>query len=135
MKLIASDLIKIFNGNMRWQATELNIQDASIISSGIHLIRVSNEKFLADLGDIIRENLKKATTNDLVLLTKGAFYMRKFKHTSDLYSLVHAACISKSNLREFTDQELDLLSKIYTQQAVFSDSPFVALGAIGKQGN
>jgi hypothetical protein len=62
-------------------------------------VRVENEKFIGDLGDVARHTLKDASEIDLVLLTKGAFYMRKFKHTKDIYSLVHAECMRRSNLR------------------------------------
>lgn len=78
VKVVATDLIKIFNGNGRWNATEMNIHEASIISSGLALLSIKSEKFVADLGDIIKKNLKEATAQDLILLTKASFYMRNF---------------------------------------------------------
>ena len=56
----------------------MNIGEASLISSGLALIRVENEKFIADLSDIIKNSVKEASNMDLILLTKGSFYMRKF---------------------------------------------------------
>ena len=78
IKLIASDLVKIFNKNDRWQATQMNIQEAAVVSSGLALVKVENKKFIGDLGDIIKHNIQDATGMDLILLTKGAFYMRNF---------------------------------------------------------
>ena len=40
VKLIASDLIKIFNGNGRWHAQEINIHEVAIISSAASLLSV-----------------------------------------------------------------------------------------------
>jgi hypothetical protein len=97
LKIIALDLIKIFNGNERWQAIEMNIGEAALISSGLAVIRVENEKFIADLTDVIKHTIKDASSMDLILLTKGAFYMRKHKHSSDLYSMVHANCMQRLN--------------------------------------
>lgn len=93
--------MKIFNGNVRWQATEMNISEAALISSGLSIIRVENEKFIADLSDVIKHTIKHATNMDLILLTKGSFYMRKFPHSQELYSIVHAACLSRYNLAAF----------------------------------
>lgn len=31
--------------------------------------------------------------------------MREFKHTKDLYSIVHAECVSRFNLRKLEDGE------------------------------
>ena len=69
--------IKIFNGNERWQATEMNIGEVSLISSGLSVLKIENEKFIGDLADITRQTLKDASNMDLILLTKGTFYMRK----------------------------------------------------------
>jgi len=99
VKLVTGDLIKIFNGNRRWKAIEFEASDCAIIASVLSACQVGNEKFVADLGDIIKHTLKGATELDLVLLTKGAFYMRDFRHTKDLYAQVHAECTSRSNLR------------------------------------
>lgn len=38
LKVIASDLIKIFNGNQRWQNIEMNVGEAALISSGLALV-------------------------------------------------------------------------------------------------
>jgi len=78
LKLIASDLIKIFNGNERWKATEMNVGEVALISAGLSTIRVENEKFVADLADVIKATLLDASGVDLILLTKGTHYMRKF---------------------------------------------------------
>jgi len=58
VKLITGDLIKIFNGNRRWKATELESSDVSIIASSIESCSIANEKFIGDLGDIIRHTIK-----------------------------------------------------------------------------
>lgn len=77
----------------------MNIGEASLISSGLAVIKVENEKFIADLADVIRETIKDASNMDLILLTKGSFYMRKFTHTTDLYAKVHAICMQRFNLK------------------------------------
>ena len=96
-----------------------------MICSGLAIIRVEAETFFADLADIIRHNIDDASGLDLILLAKGAFYLRKFGHTKDLYAQVHAKSMSKFNLRELSEQEVDIMSQLYTQHGVMSDSPFV----------
>lgn len=86
IKLLAQDLIKIFNGNARWKATEMNAGEVAIISSGLAMSKVENEKFIADLADVMRNTIKDAGNMDLILLAKGAFYMRSFPHSKDVYS-------------------------------------------------
>ena len=98
--MLAADLVKLFNGNPRWKPTEMNITEAAVISSGLALVRVQNEKFIADIGDVIKHNISEAGPLDLIFLTKGAFYMRDFKHTADVYSVVHARALSLYNLRQ-----------------------------------
>ena len=85
IRLVATDLVKLFNNNPRWKPTEMNITEAGVISSGLALVRVQNQKFIADVGDIIKHNIAEANPMDLIFLTKGAFYMRDFKHTKDVY--------------------------------------------------
>jgi len=101
--VLARDLIKLFNGNKRWKNTELNISEAANISVAIASLKLEGqgpiERFTADIGDIIRANIKNATTHDLVNLAKTTFFMRKFAHTKDLYSHVHAECLTRYNLR------------------------------------
>ena len=101
IRLVAADLVKIFNGNVRWQATEMQIEEAAIVASGLAIIRVENEKFLADLADVIKHTLSQASPMDLVLLAKGSFYMRKFKHTGDLYATIHAHAMT--NYKKFNE--------------------------------
>ena len=125
IRLIAGDLIKIFNGNERWTATEMNITEAAMIASGLAIVRVENERFIADLADIIRQTLRDSTGMDLIMLTKGAFYMRKFEHSNDIYAKVHAQCMSMFNLQKLSQQEISILSSLFTQQNVMHDSPFV----------
>lgn len=55
----------------------MNIGEVSLISSGLSVLKIENEKFIGDLADIIRQTLKDASNMDLILLTKGTFYMRK----------------------------------------------------------
>lgn len=61
-KIIVQDLIKIFNQNPRWKATDLNLQEASNISVSIAILKVANEQFIGDIGDIIRMYL---TSDDI----------------------------------------------------------------------
>jgi len=56
----------------------MNAGEVALISSGLAMSRVENEKFVADLGDVIRNVLKDAGNMDLILLAKGTFYMRNF---------------------------------------------------------
>ena len=66
------------------------------------------------MSDIVEHNLKEAVAIDLILLAKGSFYMRKFKHTEKLYAKVHAQCISKLNLNELDKQEVHILTTMFT---------------------
>jgi hypothetical protein len=104
----------------------MNIHEVAKIASGLAMIRVENEKFIADLGDVIKMTLKNATPTDLILLVKGGYYMRKFKHTADIYAMVHASCMSKHNLREFSEAEEAILCKLYSSHGIMHDSPFVS---------
>lgn len=63
----------------------MNITEAAVISSGLALVRIQNQKFIADVGDIIKHNITEAGPLDCIFLAKGAFYMRDFKHTKDVY--------------------------------------------------
>jgi hypothetical protein len=85
-KLIEGDLVKLFNQNPRWNATELNLSEASNVSVAIAVLKVTKDKFIGDIGDIIRMNIKETTPNDLPNLAKSSFYMRDFKFSKDLYS-------------------------------------------------
>lgn len=60
IRLIANDLVKVFYGNKRWKATEMNIDEAAIVCSGLALVKIENEKFIADLGDLIRFKINDA---------------------------------------------------------------------------
>lgn len=53
-KVISQDLIKIFNQNERWNATEIDLQEAANISVAIAVLKIGNERFIGDVGDIIR---------------------------------------------------------------------------------
>lgn len=97
--MIAKDLIKVFNGNKRWSATEINVSEAANISVAVASLKMENEKFIADVADIIKANIKEASNLDLVNLTKSSFYMRKFETTRDLYSHIHAECVIRYNLK------------------------------------
>jgi hypothetical protein len=61
---LARDLIKVFNGNKRWRPTELNISEAANISVAIATLKLEGagpiERFIADIGDVIRANIKDA---------------------------------------------------------------------------
>lgn len=56
----------------------MNCGEAALICSGLSVVRVENEKFVNDLADVIKATLEHASNMDLILLTKGSFYMRKF---------------------------------------------------------
>ena len=53
-KLLINDLIKLFNDNPRWHMTDIEIFEAINISVGIAVMKLKNEKFIGDVGDIIR---------------------------------------------------------------------------------
>lgn len=128
VRVIARDLIKIFNGNKRWRATDLNIGEAATITIAIASLKLEGsgpiERFIADIGDIIRANLKQASNTDIVNLAKSTFYLRKFEHTRDLYSHVHGECVTRNNLRQFDQEDKELLGKIFTSHGIMTESPF-----------
>ena len=99
IKVLARDLIKIFNGNKRWKPTELNAGEAANISIAIASLRLKGagpiERFIADIGDVIRVTVKDASNTDLINLAKSTHYMRNFEHSRDLYSVVHAECLTR----------------------------------------
>ena len=78
----------------------MNITEAAVISSGLALVRVENLKFVSDIGDIIKHNIAEAGPMDLIFLVKGSHYLRNFKHTTDVYAVVHARAVSLYNLRQ-----------------------------------
>jgi hypothetical protein len=88
----------------------MNAGEVAIISSGLAMARVENEKFIADLSDVMRNTIKDASNMDLILLSKGAFYMRPFPHSQDVYSLVHATSMSRFNLGKLSKQEVKIMS-------------------------
>ena len=100
IKLVAKDLVKLFNSNPRWRPQEMNITEAAVISNGLALVRVENLKFVSDIGDIIKHNISQADPMDLIFLTKGAFYLRNFKHTRDVYAVVHAQAMTMLKLKK-----------------------------------
>jgi hypothetical protein len=103
----------------------MNIDEASIVCSGLALVRIENEKFIADLGDIIRYKINDAQGTDFILLAKGSHYMRNYKHTKDIYALVHARAMAMYSQRKLDSDVIEALEAIYTQQAVMTESPFV----------
>ena len=61
----------------------------------IALLKIQNEKFIGDVGDIIRMNIRNEDClDDLVNLVKSTFYMREFKYSKDLYMHVHAKAMT-----------------------------------------
>ena len=80
---------------------------------------------MSDISDIIRHNLLDARGIDLVLLAKSSFYLRDFKHSKDIYGEVHARAMSLFRLKELDPDTIRLLTKIYEEQQIFTDSPFV----------
>ena len=128
VRVLARDLIKLFNGNKRWKNTELDIGEAANIAVAIASLKLEGqgpiERFIADIGDIIRANVKNASSNDLINLAKSTFYLRKFAHTKDLYTHVHAECLTRFNLKQLDADEKEVLTKVFAQHGVFGDSPF-----------
>ena len=60
IRVIANDLIKIFNNNKRWKNREINISEATNMAIAIASLKLEKEKFIADVGDIIKANIKEA---------------------------------------------------------------------------
>jgi len=118
-------LIKLFNSNRRWKNIDLNISEAANISIAIATLKLKSENFIADIGDIVKANIKDANNYELINLAKSSHYFREFKHTKDLYSIVHAECVSRFNLRKLDSDVKNALESIYSNHGVFSDSPFI----------
>ena len=104
----------------------MNITEAAVISSGLALIRVENLKFVSDIGDVIKHNIMEAGPTDLIFLVKGAFYLKNFKHTTDVYHKVHARALSLYNLRQLDPAHIQALSALFNSHEVIKDSPFVS---------
>lgn len=51
--------------------------------------------------------------------------MRNFKHTKDIYSLVHARAMTLLSERKLDSDVIQALEAIYSQQQIMTDSPFV----------
>jgi len=130
IRVLSKDLIKVFNGNKRWKATELNAGEAGNISIAIASLKLAgagpNERFIADIGDIIRKNIKDASNIDLINLAKSTHYFRNFEHTRDLYSVVHAECLTRFNMRQLDSEDKEMLAKIYSSHGIMNDSPFTS---------
>eukprot|EP00347_Sterkiella_histriomuscorum_P024337 403331476 len=124
IKLIAKDLIKIFNSNKRWRNTDVNIHEAANVSIAIASLKLQNDNFIADVGDIIRHNIKEASAIDLINLAKSSYYMREFKHTKDIYSTVHAESVSRYNMKKLNEEEVHALSTVFSSHGIMNDSPF-----------
>ena len=77
-----------------WRKEELTIHDASAIASGICMLKISDETFIADIANLIRQKINLAVGKDLILLTRGAFYMKDYEQAKDVYELVHNRCCS-----------------------------------------
>lgn len=114
-KTISNDLIKIFNQNLRWNATEINLSEAANISVAIALLKIQNEKFIGDVGDIIRMNIDEAEGNDLPNLAKSTHYMRAFKYSKDLYMQVHAKALTLYHGGNLPSEVVETLKIIYTE--------------------
>ena len=128
--MLARDLIKVFNGNKRWRATDINASEASNISVAIASLKLKGagpiERFIADVGDIIRVTIKDTTNNDLYNLAKSTHYLRNFEHTRDLYSVVHAECLTRYNLRQLDSEEKEMLARVFSSHGIMTDSPFTS---------
>ena len=89
------------------------------------MVRVENLKFVSDIGDVIKHNILQATPTDLIFLIKGAHYLRNFKHTTDVYSQVHARALSLYNLRQLEPAHIKAFTTLYDSHQIITDSPFV----------
>ena len=92
---------------------EVNISEAAMIVSGLALVKVENQRFITDVGDIIKKRILDAEGLDIVLLAKGTHYLRKFKSTKNVYSEVHARALSLLNLRQLDPEVVQQLGRIY----------------------
>jgi len=126
--VISDDLIKVFNSNPRWQPTEMNLQEAANVSVAVAVLKLNGEKFIGDLGDIIRMKLAEAEASDLPNLVKSSFYMRDYKYSRDVYSQVHARATVMYSQGQIPDQIYQTLAQMYSEQGVFKDSPFTGAG-------
>lgn len=133
--MLAKDLVKVFNGNKRWRATDMNISEAATVAIALASLKMQTaggpggpvDRFSADIGDIIRANLKEASGTDLINLAKSTHYMRQVSEPNkDLYSHVHAECISRRNLRTLDPEDAETLAKVFSAHGVFTDSPFTS---------
>ncbi|CDW83553.1 UNKNOWN [Stylonychia lemnae] len=125
IRVIAKDLIKIFNSNRRWQNTDLNITEAANISIAIASLKLQSDNFIADIADIIKANIKEANNYELINLAKSSHYFREFKHTKELYGIVHAECVTRYNLRKLDDDVKSSLESVFSSHGIMNDSPFV----------
>ena len=124
IRVILKDLIKIFNGNKRWKNTDMNIQEAANISIAIASMKLESEKFIADIGDIIKANIKDANDTDLINLAKSSHYMRNFKFSKEVYSHVHAECVTRFNLKKLEEGTVDSLKNVFSSHGIMNESPF-----------
>ena len=102
----------------------MNLQEAANVSVAVAVLKLNGEKFIGDLGDIIRMKLAEAEAADLPNLVKSSFYMRDFKYSRDVYSQVHARASIMYSQGQIPDQTHQALAQMYTEQGVFKDSPF-----------
>ena len=104
----------------------MNITEAAVISSGLALVRVENLKFVSDIGDIIKHNIAEAGPMDLIFLVKGAFYLRNFKHTKDVYATVHARAMTLFKLQKLEPAHIQALTALFESHEILTDSPFIS---------
>ncbi len=95
--------------------TDIEIFEAINISVGIAVMKLKNEKFIGDVGDIIRVQIQdgKYQVEDLPNLAKSTKYMREFKYSKDLYVLVHAEALKIYMEKKMPKNVFDDLSLIY----------------------
>lgn len=87
-------------------------------------MKLGSENFIADIADIIRSNLKDASNTELINLSKSSFYFRNFAQTKDLYSVVHAECVTRYNLRKIEEEIVEALKNVYSAHGIMNESPF-----------
>ena len=103
----------------------MNISEAAIVASGLSIVRLENQRFVDDVGDIIRRNISQADPIDLVLLARGSHFMRDFPNSKDIYTQVHARALSLYSQKKLESDHIDALSRIFGSHKIINDSPFV----------
>jgi hypothetical protein len=88
----------------------MNLKEAANVSVAVAVLKLNGEKFIGDLGDIIRMKLAEAEASDLPNLVKSSYYMKDYKYSRDIYSQVHARATVMYSQGEIPDQVYQTLA-------------------------